>query len=1098
MKKSGFVVFVFLWLSIYAGLGARSIHFKRISLNEGLSQNAIFCVLQDCKGFLWFGTQDGLNKYDGYDFTVYKPDPDNTNSLSHGWINTILEDSEGMIWIGTNGGGLNKFDPKKERFFRYRVDPDDPECINCGFVRAICRDNSGTIWIGTRGTGLYSLTQAFDPPQYPGEVKEKIKNYRHVPGDPNSLSGNMINDIVEDRWGDLWIGTNDGLNKLDRKSGQFIHYLNIPGDHRSLSHNSVTRIYEDRSGLLWVGTNGGLNLLDKKTGKFARYRYKAGNLYGLSHDSISSIIEDRSGVLWIGTGGGGLNKFNKRSGTFTCFRNKLNDPYSVSYDFISCLFEDNSRILWVGTAGKGLNKFDREDKFEHYQSVHDQANSLNDNYIYSVYEDHSGILWIGTAAGGLNRLNRNTGEFSFFRSSPSVPGSLSHNLVRSVFEDSSGVLWVGTDGGGLNKFNRKTGTFTHFLNSEDNPNSLSHNTVYSIFEDSSGVLWIGTGGGGVNKFNRKTGAFTHYRKREDDPNSLSDDEVSSIYEAPTEPGVLWIGTQNRGLNRFDTGSETITRFEANPMNPGSLSLNFVLSVYEDSTGTLWVGTHGGGLNKLTGKRDESESIKFAHYTERDGLSNNSVYGILEDSAGNLWMSTNKGISQFNLATEKFKNYNVKDGLQGSEFNGGAYHKNKKGEMFFGGINGLNSFKPSDIKDNPHIPPIVITGFRISNIPVWHGAASPLKQSIIWTEEIKVTYKQNDLSFEFAALDFTIPENNLYAFKMENFDKVWNYTDSRKRFAYYTNLDPGEYVFRVIGSNNDGVWNEKGASLKIIILPPFYETWWFLSLLVFLGLTLLLYFIRLRIKRIEQKSKLEKLELKRELEKKQLEKELKLKADFTAMLVHDLRSPLSAVIGFSEILSETPEFVDAQGIGESIKLSSKRMLSLVNEMLDFSKFEAGKMALDKKETDILKIMEESIELMNPLFEQKRIKLKYEVPPGMREKRLLIDPEKISQVLNNFLSNAIKFAPLKGIVTLGICEVNQGFVEVSVKDTGPGIPDDKQKYIFDKYAQLANNEHIKGTGLGLAVSKMIIEAHGGTIGYRTAKKGEGSVFFFHLPA
>jgi signal transduction histidine kinase/ligand-binding sensor domain-containing protein len=1096
MKKPILAALLFLWLSLPVCLGSRTIHFKHISLNEGLSQNAVFCILQDRKGFLWFGTQDGLNKYDGYTFKVYKPDPDNTNSLSHSCIMALYEDDSGIIWIGTNGGGLNKFDTKKEKFYRYRVVPDDPDCISCGFIRAICQDNSGTMWIGTNGGGIYTITGKTDR-ENPGIVREKIVNYRNIPGDPNSLGSNRVNAVLKDRSGAIRIGTGSGLDKFDKETGQFTHYINIPGDLHSLSHNSITQIYEDCAGLLWVGTGGGLNLMDKKTGKFTRYRHQPGEHSSISSDNISSIVEDRSGVLWIGTRGGGLNKFNKKTGTFSHFRHRADAPHSLSYDNISCIYEDISRILWVGTSGKGLNKFYREDKFVHYQSILNNPNSLSDNYVYSIFEDHLGILWIGTSAGGLNKFDRKTGVFTHYRNDAGTASSLSHNAVRSILEDHSGALWVGTGGGGLNRFDRKTGTFTRFRRSDENPGSLSQNTVYTIFEDHSGTLWVGTGGGGINKLDRETGTFIHYRRNEEDPNSVSDDFISIIYEAPTEPGILWVGTRYRGLNRFDPDREVFTRFTTDPDDPESLSANFVLSLYEDRGGTLWIGTYGGGLNKLIGKREKNEGIRFVHYTEKNGLPNNSIYGILEDEAGNLWMSTNKGISKFNPVNETFKNYNVKDGLQGSEFNGGAYHKNRRGEMFFGGINGFNAFWPADVKDNPHIPPIVITGFRVSNIPVPIGAHSPLQESIIWTDKIELTYKQNALSFEFAALDFTIPENNRYAYKMEGFDTGWNITDSSKRFAFYTNLDPGHYILRVRGSNNDGVWNEEGAAVKITILPPFWETWWFIFLLLVVGAGLLIFFIRRRINRVEQKSKEEKIALKREMEKQQLEQELKLKADFTAMLVHDLRSPLSAAIGFSEILIENPELVDIEGIGKAIKLSSERMLTLVNEMLDYSKFEAGKMVLDKKGTYILRLMEDIIEMMIPLLDQKRINLVYDVPPEIREKHLSLDPEKISQVLNNFLSNAIKFAPMKGVVTLGMRMVDQGFVEISVNDNGPGIPGDKQKYIFDKYAQLNNKEQVKGTGLGLAVSKMIIEAHGGVIGYRTLEGKGGSVFFFRLP-
>jgi ligand-binding sensor domain-containing protein len=830
-----------------------SIHFKHITLEDGLSQSSIFCIMQDCKGFLWFGTQDGLNKYDGYHFTIFKPDPEDPNSLSSTLITSIYEDSAGFLWIGTNGGGLNRFDPRTKTFYRYPANPKDPNRINNQAISCICPDKTGALWIGTFGdvTGIYVLTRT-------GTLQTQIKginHYQQVPNDPNSLSHNLINWIYEDRSGVVWVGTGGGLNRFNRETNTFTHYQHISDDPESLSHNNVTRIYEDRSGMFWVGTGGGgLNLMNRKTGKFFAYRYNPNDINSLSQDIISAIYDDRSGVLWIGTQSRGLNRFDKRSETFSCYRKVPNEPHSLSSDIIFSIYEDRSRILWIGTQDAGLNKFIRENKFQHIRAEPNTPNSLSSNFIYAIFEDHLGIAWIGTNGDGLNRFDRKTGTYIHYRNNANDPTSLGSNIVRAIYEDRSGVLWVGTANGGLNEFHRETETFSRYLNIPNDPNSLSNNTVRTIYEDRSGTFWVGTTGGGLNKFNRQTGTAVRYETIANDPTSISGNSISVIIESIKEPGILWIGTLDGGVNRFDPISDTFRRYTADPNNPHSLSGNIAQSVCEDRSGTIWVGTFGSGLNKLI--FDKNEKHRFKHYTEKHGLPNNSIYGVLEDREGCLWISTNKGLSRFDPHSETFKNYNVWDGLQGNEFNGGAYHKSKSGEMFFGGLNGFNVFYPSRIENNPHIPPLVITAFRLFNKPTPIGPDSPLQKSIEWTDQIRLSHHQNVFLFEFSALDFTVPENNQYAYMLEGFSQDWVITDSQKRFASYTNLAPGQYTFRVRGSNNDGVWNKTGTSIKIIITPPYWRTWWFQLLVLCLAAGMVILWYRKRLKTVRIKTELQ--------------------------------------------------------------------------------------------------------------------------------------------------------------------------------------------------------------------------------------------------
>lgn len=824
------------------------ISFQRISLQQGLSQSIVSSMVQDSRGFMWICTEDGLNVYNGYEFNVIRSDPEKPKSLSYNQTTTIYEDRKGNLWIGTFNGGLNKHDPYTEEFTCYLHDSNDPNSLSNNIVRAIYEDKDGNLWIGTDN----GLNQLIERTTEDGRSITAFIHYVHDPEDPNSLSHNLVRTIYKDHKGTLWIGTEGGLNKLVQKSREnekstvmFNHYLNDPQDHNSLSHNRIRAIFEDHKANLWIGTDNGLNklvLADNENTKpiFIRYQNLPSDPYSLSHNEVYAIYEDQSGVLWIGTNGGGLNRFDQNTQHFVRYQNDPMDLNSLSYDEVRSIYEDRSGILWIGTYGGGVNKINPRTKhFLHYKPDPNDPNSLNEEIVWCIYEDQHNILWIGTNGGGLNRFDQEKNWFTHYLHDPDDPKSLSSDIVRLVLEDRSGTLWIGTQGGGLNRFDPVTENFTRFQRNSDELTSLSHNNIRVLYEDRSGTLWIGTRGGGLNKLVPSTNpsvlpTFIHYRHNPQNPHSLSNDFIRVIFEDLS--GSFWIGTLGGGLNKFDRETETFTHYRADPDNPNSLNSDFIFSMYEDKSGILWVGTWGGGLNRF----DPAKQI-FTHYTEEEGLPNNSIYGILEDKQGYLWFSTNNGLSKFNPKTEIFKNYTVTDGLQSNEFNGGSFFKNSSGKMFFGGINGFNTFYPEDIKDNPQIPQVVITAFQKMNQEVRFD--KPISE----IEELRLSYKDYIFSFEFAALDYTAPEKNQYAYKMEGLDKDWIYTDASKRYVSYTTLAPGKYVFRVKGSNNDGVWNEKGASINITIYPPFWKTWWFRAIISILlvGLVFFLYLRRLK-------------------------------------------------------------------------------------------------------------------------------------------------------------------------------------------------------------------------------------------------------------
>jgi ligand-binding sensor domain-containing protein/signal transduction histidine kinase len=802
------------------------VRFEHISVEQGLSQSSVNCTLQDSKGFLWFGTDDGLNKHDGYSFTVYKHDPENPYSLSDNIVGAIYEDRSGGLWVGT-AEGLNRYDRDAEQFIRYQHDPGDPHSLSNDMILSVLEDQWGMLWIGTGGGGLDRLDRETG----------SFVHHQHDPQDSHSLSDDVVRSLYEDRLGALWIGTGGGgLDRFDRENERFVHYQNDASDVHSLSHNVVLSIHEDHLGVLWIGTAGGLNEFDRDAERFTRYQHDPADIHSLSGDVVLSVFEDRAGDLWIGTNGQGLDCFDRSTGRFVHYQNYLSDPNGLSSDLVLSIYEDRSGVVWVGTRGGGLNKLDRSrQRFVHYWRDPNDPNSLNDNDIWAIYQDRQGVLWIGTQNGGLNRYDRATGTFTSYQAELDDPRGLGDDVVCAVYEDRAGRLWIGTVGG-LYTLSREKETFKRWM---------SRNVVDTIYEDTAGALWIGTYQG-LSRLDRDTETVIDYRHHADDPDGLISNVVRAVHE--DRWGMLWVGTDS-GLSRFDPDTERFIHFQRKPDDPNSLSDNLVMSIYQDPLGVLWVATYGGGLNKLVlsdTEGSDSGKVTFTHYREKDGLPSDAVYGILEDDQGHLWLSTNKGLSKFDPRTETFKNYDVSDGLQSNEFNWGAYHRSSGGEMFFGGINGVNAFYPVDIKENAFIPPIVLTSLTQS------GEDVDLDQAVENVGQVTFNWPDNFFEFEFAALSYVQPEKNQYAYMLEGLDKDWNYTGKR-RFGRYTNLSGGTYTLRIRGSNNDGLWNEEGLSAKIVVVPPFWETWWLRGLVALLLVGSVIGGYRLQVKTVEKRN-----------------------------------------------------------------------------------------------------------------------------------------------------------------------------------------------------------------------------------------------------
>ena len=830
------------------------LRFDHISIEQGLSQSSVKVIFQDRRGFLWFGTEDGLNRYDGYNVKIYKPDPDAIHSLSDRWINSIVEDREGYLWIATRLG-LNRYDPRTEEFIRFVHDDANPVSLIDNHINVLHIDKNDNLWIGTT-SGL----DLFD------RANGSFKHYVYSPSQQEGISGKSITALYEDSRGRFWVGTEKGgLNRFDPSNNRFTPYQNMPEDSGTISSNHVTAIVEDRRSVLWVGTAEGLNKFHPDSGTFERFMHDDKDDQSIASHVIRDLYVDITGNLWIATSKG-LDRLALSGKRFIHYRHGPTFSQSLSEDDVLSIYEDRGGILWVGTWGGGVNKYDRlRDYFAYYRNDPQNTNSLSDNAIISIYSDSDGYAWVGTADEGLNRLTRSTGQVVHYRNDPNRPQTISSDSIYSMVEDHDRFLWIGT-ANGLDRFDRNSFSFEHFQRDPENPASLSANRVYEVYVDSQNNVWVGTVAG-LDLFDRKTETFIHFQPKPGNPNSLSGSGVNSIYE--DSEGNLWVGTWESGLNKFNPQTGEFTRYRYDARNKEGISSDVILSIYEDTRGRVWIGTGGGGLNLY---RPETDT--FLYYLEKDGLPNGVVYGILEDSQGHLWLSTNFGISRFDPETRTFRNFDAGDGLQSNEFNSGAYAKGRSGELYFGGINGLTVFHPSSIDDSPYLPQVTLTSLTQDDNPI------ATEFSVETTQDITLTWPQNSFEFEFAALSYNQPDKNRYAYILEGFDTNWHFIGT-KRDGRYTNLPGGKYTLLLKASNSDGIWNETPVRINMTVIPPFWQTTWFRVLLSLVVVVLVAGGVRLRTKTIQDRNRaLERLVRERTyaLEKRGREMEALYQAD----------------------------------------------------------------------------------------------------------------------------------------------------------------------------------------------------------------------------
>jgi ligand-binding sensor domain-containing protein/serine phosphatase RsbU (regulator of sigma subunit) len=857
-----FLLLSFLFIQ-EANSQRNALKFERLSISQGLSQSSVYSILQDNVGFLWFGTAEGLNRYDGNKFTIYTYNALDSTSISSSWITCIFEDKFHNLWLGTSNGGLNRYDRNSEKFQYYKNNKSNQNTLSNNDVNAIQEDFDGLLWIGTNN-GL----NKFDP------IKGSFTRFYNDTSKMLSLPNNTINTLLVTKNNELWIGTNKGLvrYKKDYKGNEvFLTYRSNLKDTNSLSNEiiySIKEDFENPNNYLWIATSNGLNKFDKQNEHVQRYLVDPDKPSSICNNNIKTLTFNASGDLWIGTDDGlcRLTYSNKPKGKFISYKYSPTDAFSLSKNIILNVFVDREDIVWVGTKGGGINKT-LKTKFIHYKNDPNNPNSLKNNSVWSIFKDHSGFIWAGTE-NGLDRMNPQTEQFVHYTLAP--PGAnIGEYIVYAIHEDKNNTIWIGTGKSGLFKLNPESGKLINYRNIADNPNSLSNNYIKSITSDKAGFIWLATRGGGLNRFDPKTETFMRFTYNPENTNGINHNRLNSILV--DKEGFIWIGTSGGGLNKFDPEKKIFSVYKYDPKDSTSLSDIYVMSMCEDKKGNLWVGTYDGGLNYF----DRQTGIS-SHYTKDDGLPNNVIYGIQLDENENIWGSTNKGLFMLNKATQQIQTFDINSGLQDNEFNSGSCYKSSDGEIFFGGLNGFNSFFPSDIKYNTIPPKIVITDFRIFNKSVIISKNSPLNRSITQTEELTLSYKDYVFSFEFAALSFESQHKNQYLYMLEGFDNEWISTNDKSRIATYTNLSGGEYKFHIKGSNNDKVWNEEGETIKIIIKPPFWQTWWFrIAVFLLINISAVSFYL-IRINTVKrQKQVLERLVNERTAEivkqKNQIEK-----------------------------------------------------------------------------------------------------------------------------------------------------------------------------------------------------------------------------------
>jgi signal transduction histidine kinase/ligand-binding sensor domain-containing protein/DNA-binding response OmpR family regulator len=1065
------VVILSVLLSVYFASDAQP-RFFHLTSADGLSHDHVNAVLKGNKGFIWIATDDGLNRYDGYQFIVYRHDGDDPNSIRDNLVFDIYE-REGEFWIGS-ASGLEMLDRALNTFTHFA-----PVANKEVAVYDIFPDSEGRMWLAT-GEGIF----LFDPEaktftSYPTQADEKLKD--------------LASEIAQDKFGDLWVATKQGLRRLNGETLKPVPVGKSDQHWKTVESAWVKTVYCDRYGDIWVGTQGrGAFRYNAKDGTMSNFLHDD-NKTSIAHNDILTFGEGPNGNLWVGTENGGISVFDIKTNTFTTYRNIQDEKTSLSNNSVYYIYKDDQQNMWVGTYSAGLNvlpKFGQ--KFAVQRATADGRPGLTNSIVLDVIADSEGIIWIGTDGGGLNRYDPKTKSYTSYRANDRGNKSSGSDYVLSIQELKPGTLAVGYHRGGLDLFNTHTGVFTR-LSLKSNPIDPTLRTVNKVFKDDHNNLWIGTWGGGLGMFDLNGNPIEWYTSR----TGMTDDFIHTIGE--DADGRVWIGT-DFGLNMITPNSDKILQFFNDEKDNSTIANNTVDDFLVDKNGNFWLATAGGLC------RYEKASNSFKVYREKQGLPNNMIRAMLEDASGHIWISSNRGISKFNPTAETFRNYTIEDGLQGNIFKPGSAAKTNDGWLYFGGPNGLNSFHPDSLKDNTFVPPVFFTDLQLFNTSIKvNGPDSILHQHINVVKEITLQHDQSVFTLEYAALNYTFPLKNQYSYKMEGFDKGWRDVGN-KRSATYTNLDQGTYTFVVKGSNNDGLWNDAGVRLKIHIIPPFWRTWWFRTIMIIVssGLISLLVWYRFRaIQKQKRQLEVKVAERTAETEAARIEAEEanRAKSTFLATMSHEIRTPMNGVIGMAAMLEETQLNSEQKEYARIIRNSGESLLIVLNDILDFSKIESGKMELEHIEFGLRGCVEDVLDLFASRASSLNLDLCYWFEPDVPEK-IIGDPQRLRQVMVNLVGNAIKFTKEGEIhIKVEVIEQTDSSIRLGfkIKDSGIGIPADRIDRLFKTFSQVdaATSRKFGGTGLGLAICKRLVVLMGGDIAV-TDTSNKGTTFGFSIEA
>lgn len=1075
-------------------LAAQAPVFRNLTLEDGLPQQDVVAILQDSVGFMWFGTEEGLVRYDGNELRVFRPVSFDSTSLSSPWIVALAADADGSMWVATEGDGLNRYLPEQEAFERY---PHGRSVSNHN-LWAMLQASDGALWLGARDDNL----SRFDP-----ETGATMW-FESDPSDPDSprgLSDGQINAIAEDAEGMIWIGTESGgIDRIDPATGRIAHYNTATG----LLDDRVLALLVDDRGRLWAGTGGGLAWYDASTDSFVEVSVPL-DAWPVA---VHSLLADPEGTLWLGTDRG-LVRLDPKRTSAALFVHDPADQASLGAGTVQALYLDRSGTMWVGTES-GVSAFLwTGPRFA--RTIHDpsDANSLSDPGVWSFHLDGDSVLWVGTESG-LDRFDERTGEVTHYVHRPSDSASLSPGWVVSLFEDSEGTFWVGTrrDGvetGTLHRFDRALGRVVErYRQKRGDPTSLQTDNPWQLFEDSSNRLWILSGGTGcLNLMDREAGTFQSFCHDPDNPNTPTYDAAKKMTEHPA--GVFWFGTWGGGLNRFDTrdGSAddlartgTWTAWRHDPTNRNSPSDDYILSVYAESDGTLWLGTYGAGLDRF-----EPTTGTFTHFNSANsGLPNDVIYAVEGDAIGNVWVSTNAGLARFDTTTGRFRPFGLEHGLQDLEFNAVSSYRAPDGELFFGGIRGFNRFDPAQIDSGAVAATVVLTDLRVRGrrVAPSAGVDGALDRALPYAESISLASSDHDFAVSFASLDYTNPASSRFRYQLVGYDDTWREVAGTERVASYTNIDAGSYDLVVQATNAAGAWSEPGAQLHVEIRPHWARTWLAYlcyGLLALGGISLVVANYRGRMV-MRHRLELEHVEADklRELDRT--------RSRFFANVSHEFRTPLTLTIGPLEDLQsgmygDLPDQMSAQV--DLARRNAGRVLNLINQILEVSRAEAGRTPVRAHRLDLGAFLRDVASAYRPLAERKQQSLNVDIPGNENEASgvdgmldVYADPQLLEKVVANLLSNAIKFTPPGGEVTLTL-EPRPVTLCVLVRDSGPGIPDAELPYIFDRFYRATETTtwNQLGTGIGLSLARELAELHGGALS-AASEAGSGSVFTLEL--